>query len=183
MRVAKASAATLRVPARSSAATWSASTCYWAASPGRTAGLWRSLCVIARSGATPGLPFKVARRSSSGPLSDGSPRSRDSQIFTHPIGGRSSRSLRQVACRPAHVGRGAPRLPYPARRSVAGTSLPKLERPQHDRPCQARPGCCDPSEAGHRSSPSPTSTAPGTGASSLEQITGTHCAGADTDDF
>jgi len=27
----------------------------------------------------------------------------------------------------------------------------------------------------------PTSTAPGTGASSLEQITGTHCAGADTD--
>jgi hypothetical protein len=62
MRVAKASAATLRIPARSSAATWSACTCCWAASPGRAAGLCRSRCVIARSGSTQVTFYGSSRR-------------------------------------------------------------------------------------------------------------------------
>jgi hypothetical protein len=70
MRVAKASAATLRVPARSSASTWSASTCYWAASPGRAAGLCRSRCVIARSGSPEGYLFTGVRAANAYSLGD-----------------------------------------------------------------------------------------------------------------
>ena len=49
-----------------------------------------------------------------------------------------SRSLRQIVRRPAHLGPSHPRRPHPTRRpSVAGKSLPNLERPQHVRPHQA----------------------------------------------
>ncbi len=55
-----------------------------------------------------------------------------------PLHHGGSRSVRQMARRPAHVGPGYARGPHPGRRPpVAGQSLPKLERPEHVRAHQA----------------------------------------------
>jgi DNA-binding HxlR family transcriptional regulator len=55
-----------------------------------------------------------------------------------PLHHGGSRSLRQMARRPAHLGPSHPRGPHPTRRpAVAGKSLPNLERPQHVRAHQA----------------------------------------------
>ena len=55
-----------------------------------------------------------------------------------PLHHRGSRSLRQMARRPANLGRSHPRRPHPTPRPlVARTSLPHLERPQRLRPHQA----------------------------------------------
>ena len=55
-----------------------------------------------------------------------------------PLHHGGSRSLRQMARRPAHLGRSHPRPPHPTPRPlVARTSLPHLERPQRLRPHQA----------------------------------------------
>ena len=55
-----------------------------------------------------------------------------------PLHHGGSRSLRQMARRPAHVGPSHPGGPHPTRRlPVTGKSLPNLERPQHVRPHQA----------------------------------------------
>ena len=55
-----------------------------------------------------------------------------------PLHHGGSRSLRQMARRPAHVDSSHPRGPHPTRRApVAGKSVPDLERPQHVRPHQA----------------------------------------------
>ena len=60
-----------------------------------------------------------------------------------PLHHGGSRSLRQMARRPANLGRSHPRRPHPTPRPlVAGTSLPHLERPQRLRPHQARPPDC-----------------------------------------
>ena len=55
-----------------------------------------------------------------------------------PLHHGGSRSLRQMARRPAHLGPSHRRGPHPTRRpAVAGKSLPNLERPQHVRAHQA----------------------------------------------
>jgi hypothetical protein len=67
MRLAEASAAPLRVPARSSAATGSAVDACWVASPIHAAGLCRSRCsVVAPSGSTQG-PHAAARAANAWP--------------------------------------------------------------------------------------------------------------------
>ena len=82
--------------------------------------------------------FTGRQRSERVLATDRARRNRDLQDVPRPRRGSlhhgGSRSLRQMARRPAHLGRGHSRRPHPAPRPlVARSSLPDLERPQHVR--------------------------------------------------
>ena len=117
--------------------------------------LW-SMCNAAPPGPAPGStrrhPLRLHRPPAPRAVlaADRARRHRDLQDLPRPRRGPlhhgGSRSLRQMARRPAHLGRSHPQPPHPTPRPLlARTSLPHLEPPQRLRPHQAGlPDCGEP---------------------------------------